>query len=92
MVGICSLDQLAVEVLDAMPLIHNQELPASVHEVLLVSHANFIGGHNHRKSLLTDWLTGRAFLFLARGRSTCSFTALGIMIGSHDRVRLGSAW
>ena len=53
-----------------MSLVHDQELPAPVHEVLLVPHANLIGGHDHRKSLLTDWLIGCALPFPAGGWGT----------------------
>ena len=46
-----SLDELAVEVLDAMSLIDHKELPAPVAEKSLVPHADLVRRHHHRLQL-----------------------------------------
>ena len=49
-----SLDEFAVEVLDAMSFINDQELPVPIHEVLLISHTDLIRGHHHWQRVFTN--------------------------------------
>ena len=45
------LNELAVEILDAVSLVHYQKPPVAIHQMTLVPHTYLIASHHRRKSV-----------------------------------------